>query len=38
MQKRLDAVGTDGDTFLTSSYGKPFSSAESFGNWFRENS
>ncbi|CAL9915549.1 Integrase [Candidatus Liberibacter solanacearum] len=33
--RRLDAVGVDGDTFLTSSPGKPFSSPESFGNWFK---
>ncbi|RPD37199.1 hypothetical protein C0030_003615 [Candidatus Liberibacter solanacearum] len=33
--RRLDSVGVDGDTFLTSSPGKPFSSPDSFGNWFK---
>ncbi|WP_333947828.1 tyrosine-type recombinase/integrase [Candidatus Liberibacter brunswickensis] len=36
LQKCLDAVGKDGDTFLLTAHNKPFSSSGSFGNWFRD--
>ncbi|KJZ82495.1 Integrase [Candidatus Liberibacter solanacearum] len=36
LQKCLDAVGVDRDTFLITAIGKPFSSSGSFGNWFRD--
>ncbi|QTP64390.1 tyrosine-type recombinase/integrase [Candidatus Liberibacter africanus] len=36
LQSCLEAVGKDGETFLITAHGKPFSSSGSFGNWFRD--
>lgn len=32
----IDAIGSDGETFLVSSYGKPFRASHSFYRWFKQ--